>query len=147
MHNYRETKNHTWSRFIVNEALKNGCGTIQIEDLSGITTDNAFLKDWTFYSLQQKIIDKAKEHGIQVVKVKPNYTSKRCNKCGFIHKDVNREIWRPTQSSFKCLNCGHETNADLNAARNIAMKEIEKIIVEQLKVQEQHQKHAEKYLV
>ena len=104
IHNYRETKNHTWSRFIVNEALKNECGTIQIEDLSGITTDNAFLKDWTFYSLQQKITVKAKEHGIKVVKVKPNYTTQRCNRCGFIHKNVGKEIWRPTQSSFKCLN-------------------------------------------
>lgn len=147
IHNYRETKNHTWSRFIVNEALKNECGTIQLEDLSGITVDNAFLKDWTFFSLQQKIIDKAKEHGIKVVKVKPNHTSQRCNKCGFIHKDVNKEMWRPTQSSFKCLNCGYETNADLNAARNIAMKDIEKIIANQLKVQEQHKKHVEKYLV
>ncbi|WDV09390.1 RNA-guided endonuclease InsQ/TnpB family protein [Lysinibacillus irui] len=147
IHNYRETKNHTWSRFIVNEALKNECGTIQIEDLSGITTDNAFLKDWTFYSLQQKIIDKAKEHGIKVVKVKPNYTSKRCNKCGFIHKDVKKEIWRPTQADFKCLNCGHETNADLNAARNIAIKDIEKIIEDQLKAQEKNVKHVEEYLV
>lgn len=147
IHNYRETKNHTWSRFIVNEALKNECGTIQIEDLSGITTDNAFLKDWTFFSLQQKITDKAKEHGIKVVKVKPNYTSQRCNKCGFIHKNVGKEIWRPTQSSFKCLNCNHVTNADLNAARNIAMKDIEKIIEDQLKAQEQNAKHEEKYLV
>ncbi|MFJ7890556.1 RNA-guided endonuclease InsQ/TnpB family protein [Lysinibacillus xylanilyticus] len=147
IHNYRETKNHTWSRFIVNEALKNRCATIQIENLSGITTDNAFLKDWTFFSLQQKITDKAKEHGIKVVKVKPNHTSQRCNKCGFIHKDVNKEMWRPTQSNFKCLNCGHETNADLNAARNLAIKEIEKIIAEQLKEQKQNAKHEGKYLV
>jgi len=147
IHNYRETKNHTWSRFIVNEALKNECGTIQIEDLTGITTDNTFLKDWTFYSLQQKIIDKAKEHGIKVVKVKPNYTSQRCNKCGFIHKDVKKEIWRPTQADFKCLNCGHESNADLNAARNISVKGIVKIIEDQLKAQEKNVKHVEEYLV
>lgn len=147
IHNYRETKNHTWSRFIVNEALKNECGTIQIEDLTGITTDNTFLKDWTFYSLQQKIIDKAREHGIKVVKVKPNYTSQRCNKCGFIHNDVKKEIWRPTQADFKCLNCGHGSNADLNAARNIAIKGIEKIIEDQLKAQEKNVKHVEEYLV
>ncbi|MFG3435117.1 RNA-guided endonuclease InsQ/TnpB family protein [Lysinibacillus fusiformis] len=147
IHNYRETKNHTWSRFIVNEAVKNECGTIQMEDLSGISADNTFLKDWTFFSLQQKIINKANEHGIKVVQVKPSYTSQRCHKCGFIHKAVNKEIWRPTQAKFKCLNCGLETNADLNAARNIAIKDIEKIIDEQLKVQEQNVKHEEKYLV
>lgn len=147
INNYRETKNHRWSRFIVNEALKHGCGTIQIEDLSGIIADNVFLKDWTFFSLQQKIIDKAKEYGIKVIKVKPNYTSQRCNKCGFIHKDVKKEIWRPTQSSFKCVNCDHKTNADLNAARNIAMQDIENIIEDQLKVQEQYTKYVREYLI
>lgn len=140
IHNFKETKNHIWSRHIVNEAVKNGCGTIQMEDLSGVTENNTFLKDWTFYSLQSKIEQKAKEYGIKVVKVKPKFTSQRCSKCGCIDKS-NRE----TQERFKCSVCGFELNADLNAAKNIAMKDIEKIIEEQLKIQEERENHALKY--
>lgn len=140
IHNFKETKNHIWSRFIVNEAVKNGCGTIQMEDLSGVTENNTFLKDWTFHSLQTKIEQKAKEYNIQVVKVKPHYTSQRCSKCGSIDKS-NRE----TQERFKCTICDYEINADLNAAKNLAMKDVENIIEEQLKIQKEQVNHTLNY--
>lgn len=108
-------------------AAKNNCGTIQVEDLEGINTDNKFLKNWTYYDFQQKIEYKAKEKGIKLLKIKPNYTSQRCSKCGYIHKDN-----RPDQSTFICQKCGFETLADYNAARNIATKDIEKIIQNEL---------------
>lgn len=119
-----QTINHTWSKLVIEQAVKNGCGTIQMEDLTGVTADkNKFLKNWTFYDLQQKIIYKAKEQGIDVVKVNPKYTSQRCSKCGCICK-ANR----PEQKTFKCVSCGFETNADFNAARNISTKDISAII-------------------
>ena len=93
-----------------------------MENLTGINTDEKFLKNWTYYDLQQKIEDKAKEIGIKVIKIKPNYTSQRCNKCGYIHKE-NR-----INQSFKCKKCSLEVNADYNAAKNIATLGIEKII-------------------
>ncbi len=144
--NFKQTKNHNWSKFIIDEAVKMGCGTIQMEDLSGISEENTFLKNWTFYQLQQYITYKAQEKGIKVIKIDPQYTSARCNKCGHIHTG-NKENWRPTQEQFHCQNCGHKANADVNAARNIAMKDIDVIIKEQLKLQEKHSKHAMKYLV
>ena len=49
-----------------------------------------------------------------VEKINPAYTSQTCNKCGSVEK-VNRK----TQSIFKCQHCGHEDNADVNAALNI----------------------------
>ena len=49
-----------------------------------------------------------------VEKVNPAYTSQTCNQCGSVDK-VNRK----TQSIFKCQHCGHEDNADVNAALNI----------------------------
>ena len=49
-----------------------------------------------------------------VEKVNPAYISQTCNKCGSVDK-VNRK----TQSIFKCQQCGHEDNADVNAALNI----------------------------
>lgn len=122
--NLSQTINHAWSKYIVDTAVKNQCGVIQMEDLSGVTADkDRFLKNWTYYDLQQKIEYKAKEKGIKVVKVVPKYTSQRCSECGCICKDN-----RPDQKTFKCVNCGYTANADFNAARNIATYDIENII-------------------
>lgn len=134
--NFKQTKNHNWSRYIVDEALKMGCGTIQMEDLTGISENSKFLKTWSYYQLQQYIDYKAKEKGIKVVKIKPNYTSARCNKCGYVHVKEDKNTWRPSQETFHCQNCNHKSNADHNAAKNIAMKDIEEIIKHQLYIQE-----------
>ena len=142
---FKDTKNHVWSRYIVDQVIKNNCGVIQMEDLSGISNDNVLLKTWTFYDLQQKIKYKSEENGIKINMIKPDFTSQRCNKCGIIDKNN-----RPNQSEFKCTSCdyGHKfsVNADLNAARNIAMKDIEEIIKEQLKFQEKELKNSLKYI-
>ena len=59
---------------------------------------------------------KAKENGIIVRKVNPQYTSQHCSKCGFIDRDN-----RLSQAQFKCSKCDYSENADFNAARNIAL--------------------------
>ncbi len=131
--NFADTLNHKYSRYIVDFAVKNQCGIIQMEDLSGATanTNEKFLKDWSYYDLQHKIEYKAKEQGIEVIKVNPKYTSKRCSKCGNIHEE-NRDC-KNNQVKFKCVVCGHEDNADINAAKNIAIPHIDKIIDKYIK--------------
>ncbi len=52
--------------------------------------------------------------GGSLLAVSPHYTSQRCSCCGHIAKE-NRQ----SQAKFACVRCGYETNADLNAARNI----------------------------
>ena len=124
--NYRDTINHRYSKAVVDYAVKNGYGTIQMEDLSGIKEDTGFprrLQHWTYYDLQTKIENKAKEHGIKVLKIDPRYTSQRCSKCGNI--DAKN---RPSQARFCCTACGFSANADLNASLNISTKGIDKII-------------------
>lgn len=128
--NFKETTNHRYSKYIVDYAIKNGCGIIQMEKLSGIASDDSFLKTWSYYDLQTKIEYKAKDVGIDVKYIEPRYTSQRCNHCGVIDKAS-----RVTQDKFKCTTCGHTTNADLNASRNIAMKDIETIIQNQIETQ------------
>lgn len=126
--NFADTFNHKYSKYVVDFAIKNNCGVIQMEDLSGVTdnTHEKFLKNWSYYDLQNKIMYKAKEHGIEAKKVNPKYTSKRCNKCGCIHED-NRDCEK-NQAKFKCVVCGYQDNADINAAKNIAIPNIDKII-------------------
>jgi putative transposase len=126
--NFKNTTNHRYAKYIVDIAIKNDCGVIQMEDLTGITKDaGKFLKSWTYYDLQKKIEQKAKVAGIEVRKINPQYTSQRCSRCGCI--DENN---RKNQAEFKCVTCGYSTNADYNAARNIAIPGIDEIIAKQI---------------
>ena len=138
-HNMSMTINHQWSKYIVDTAVKNKCGVIQMEDLSGIKASRQnFLGNWTYYDLQQKITYKAEEKGIKVIKVDPCYTSQMCPVCGYINKRN-----RSTQADFECLECGHIANADYNAARNIATPDIANIIKNRLAQQKKEGKPIE----
>ena len=55
-----------------------------------------------------------KKYGITISLTNAEYTSQQCSCCGYIHKDN-----RKTQERFKCIHCGYEENADLNASINI----------------------------
>jgi len=65
-----------------------------------------------FHKLTQMITYKAKQKGLQVMKIKEYNTSKICHKCKRIGE-------RKNQGLFSCKHCGMQYNADLNAARNI----------------------------
>jgi putative transposase len=51
----------------------------------------------------------------RVQQVAAAYTSQTCNACGQIARES-----RESQPSFRCVACGHQAHADVNAARNIA---------------------------
>jgi putative transposase len=57
---------------------------------------------------------KAESAGRHVTAVDPRHTSQRCAECGHVAAGN-----RVTQAEFRCLACGHQTHADVNAARNI----------------------------
>lgn len=126
--NYRKTINDTYSRKLVDWAVKNQYGTIQMEDLSGIKEDTGFprrLRHWTYYDLQMKVEQKCNEAGIVFKKVPAQYTSQRCSRCGCIDRDN-----RKTQAEFHCVSCGFQANADYNASQNISIPDIGEIIEE-----------------
>ena len=62
---------------------------------------------------------KGEWYGNEVVAVNPAYTSQTCNSCGQVDK-----LSRISQSKFVCTDCGNESNADENAAKNILGKGI-----------------------
>jgi putative transposase len=59
------------------------------------------------------------EYKTCVVAINPKHTSQTCNECGTIDSKS-----RLSQSEFVCTNCGHISNADVNAAKNILSKGI-----------------------
>lgn len=63
---------------------------------------------------------KTKLAGTRLVQVPAYDTSRICNVCGYCDKN-NRE----SQAEFHCHNCGHEANADVNAAKNILNRALE----------------------
>lgn len=65
-------------------------------------------------ALRNKIVQMGSKNGCEVVLVNPKHTSQTCSSCGLIHIDNRR-----TQEHFKCIGCGTEMNADVNAAINI----------------------------
>lgn len=129
---FRDCCNHKYSRAIINYALKEKAGKIVLKNLSGVATDNLFLKNWPYYDLQTKIQNKAAEHGIEVEIVEPAYTSSRCSYCGYI----NMRNEKAQKDLFVCSECGARMPTDLNAARNLATEDIEVLILEQAKQQD-----------
>ncbi len=68
----------------------------------------------SFYKIREQLLYKAEKSGTIVKFVDPKGTSQMCNKYG--HKSM---AYRKKQAKFKCTNptCGHEDNADVNAAK------------------------------
>ena len=113
--------NHTIAKRIVEKALKER-KKIALEKLKGIRKSankkgKAFrsrVGKWNFADLRAKIEYKAKLRGVPMIAVAPAYTSQLCSSC---HKLGSRK-----GESFKCSHCGFEEHADINAARNIALR-------------------------
>ena len=76
-------------------------------------TTRKLLKNWNLGLLHLAIGQKCEENCVRLHYVNPKYTSRTCPVCGYIDKRNREGI------SFKCVNCGFEDNADINAAKNI----------------------------
>jgi len=117
----RETRwmawiNHNISKNIVSNFNGN---KIVMENLKGIRKKNRgkimnyWISNWSFYQLQGFIQYKAEMKGVEVVKVKPNFTSQLCHLCG--------QLGSRSKGCFSCCHCGLSNfNSDLNASRNLA---------------------------
>lgn len=64
--------------------------------------------------LLRVLAEKAEEAARTIIAVDPRHTSQTCHECG--HVDAGNRV---TQAVFRCLRCGHEADADVNAARNV----------------------------
>jgi putative transposase len=121
--NFRRDTNHCIAKKIVAKA-KASESAIAIEDLEGIRgrltvkkSQRNRLGGWGFAQLGAFLLYKATLAGVPVFKIDPRDTSRTCAECGYCSK-ANRK----TQADFVCLQCGHASNADFNAARRIRAK-------------------------
>jgi putative transposase len=75
---------------------------------------NKAILDQGWYEFRRQLTYKEEWRGGRVVSVPPQYTSQTCSRCGHACAENRR-----SQSEFVCVVCGHEEDADINAAKNI----------------------------
>ena len=75
---------------------------------------NRSILDQGWGEFRRQIEYKEAWRGGNVIAIPPQNTSRTCHECGHVSKGN-----RKSQARFECEACGHETNADLNAAKNI----------------------------
>jgi IS605 OrfB family transposase len=75
---------------------------------------NKSILDQGWFEFRRQLDYKLLWEGGMLVEVDFRYTSQTCSCCGYRSKE-NRQ----SQAVFRCLACGHEENADVNAAKNI----------------------------
>lgn len=109
-------RNHI--RWTVNQLNLSGVSEIRLENIKNLRKgrrSSALLARWNYADIFEALKLKCEELGVQVIRVQNAYTSRRCHACGWTEKR-NRK-----GETFKCCKCGHSANADINAAKNIAL--------------------------
>lgn len=138
-----KTLNHQLSATVIDFARNHGAGVIQIEDLGSLKEQlrGTFIgMNWRYHQLQQFLKYKADEAGIEFRAVNPRYTSRRCSACGHINMQFDRAFRDRGRTDtgvtrFRCPQCNFEADPDYNAAKNLAVLDIDKLIAAQCKQQ------------
>lgn len=117
---FRKTQEHrkNYINWCINQINFSGIGKVHIENIRNLRykqrTSRA-LVHWAYTLISGKIERKCEELGVPVIRISPTYTSQRCAECGWTCKR-NRK-----GKTFRCGQCDHVADADLNAARNISL--------------------------
>lgn len=90
------------------------CEDLKVKNMVKFGNLSKHIFDVSWSSFFSMLEYKAASFEKEFIKVNPKYTSQKCNCCGHISSEN-----RLSQEKFSCTNCGHQQNADLNAAKNI----------------------------
>jgi len=89
---------------------------------------NQLLSDASFGLLREKIESQCQKQGKHFVAVHPKFTSQECPKCHYIDKS-NRD-----GEKFLCCECSHFDDADNNSGLNIAVKGLQQLGLDLIRV-------------
>jgi IS605 OrfB family transposase len=122
---FQRHENHCISKQIVTAAKGTGRG-VAVEELTGIRGRitvpkgrRSELAAWAFHQLRTFLAYKCADAGIPLVAVDPRNSSRTCPACGCVDRRN-----RPSQSVFRCVQCGASGHADLFAAREVARRAV-----------------------
>lgn len=116
---FRQTQAHraNYVRWSVNRLNLANIGEVRMEDLKGMRRGKRlgrFLQGWNYRDIAGVVERKCEELGVRVTQVPRQYTSQRCSSCGKVEKRNRRG------ETYRC-DCGFVCDADVNAAKNIAL--------------------------
>jgi putative transposase len=98
-----------WPTFETQQMVKKGKRKLATKTARAMVT-------LSHYRFKQTLKHQATKYGCVVVDVTEEYTSKTCSKCGHVHRKLSGS------KTFKCPECGHTLDRDLNGAFNILLK-------------------------
>ncbi len=104
-----------WS---INKLNLDSVRVLKLEDIKHLRRghkSSRYLTHWTYTAIYDKLEDYCSQRGVHVEKISPTYTSQRCSQCGWVRKNNRRG------KLFKCSSCSYESDADLNASKNIVL--------------------------
>lgn len=108
--NFRDTENFNIAKLMVEKAaLKNA--VIGILDWSNLKSDIAYIPEWNWAELNEKLRNACKKAGVPFVEVKSYNVAKMCSSCGHIHEE------RSKSHIFTCEECGYRADLAYNSAR------------------------------
>ena len=107
--------------WLISQAKENNADLIAVEKLNTNTMNCTAKQKAVFTGLLNSIPSWAKPNKLQIIKVDPPFTSKRCFCCGSLNTQRD-------DRSFLCYDCRYEENADVNAAKIIGIMGIINLI-------------------
>lgn len=118
--NCRRHKTHlkNYIEWSINQIDFSNVKSLYIEDIKYIRSGkktSRYLSNWNYPFIFNKLIRMAEEHGINVIRVNPMNSSRRCYECGWTCKN-NRH-----NKEFKCQKCHNNCDSDINAAKNLTL--------------------------
>jgi transposase len=141
-------KNEWYFKKLISETLdeleKQGITDLVMEDLT--LFNKTFIKSVEFdvkYSrlvrllrlsnIKNWMFSQAEKRGIKVHVTKPHYSSQQCPHCGHISRDN-----RKSQEEFRCVECGHSNNADLNSSINLKRRYVSDVLNSKLHLKDDY---------
>ena len=117
---FRRTITHrtNYINHSINQLNWNKIGTLKIEKIRNLRRGRRTsrkLQHFVYKQIFDKLKSNSERYNVCINEVDPTYTSQRCSCCGWTRKSNRKGLL------FKCGNCSHEQNSDLNASSNIRL--------------------------
>lgn len=117
---FRRTITHrtNYINYSINQLNWNKIGTLKIEKIRNLRRGRRTsrkLQHFVYKQIFDKLKSNSERYNVCINEVDPTYTSQRCSSCGWTRKSNRKGLL------FKCGNCSHEQNSDLNASSNIRL--------------------------
>ena len=117
---FRRTITHrtNYINYSINQLNWNKIGTLKIEKIRNLRRGRRTsrkLQHFVYKQIFDKLKSNSERYNVCINEVDPTYTSQRCSCCGWTRKSNRKGLL------FKCGNCSHEQNSDLNASSNIRL--------------------------